>query len=123
MITEVALITISCVLFIQMGLYGAIETLLHIKMPIVSCPKCLTWWVCLLYLATHEYGIVDCVATSFIASYVASWLSLLYDSLAILYNYIYEQINKATNTSEASEGASSVTDIQADNDEVSQMQN
>ena len=122
MITDVALITISCVLFVQMGLCEAIETLLHIKMPIVSCPKCCSFWVCLFYGITHDYGIVLSVATSFIASYAATWLALLYDSLAILYNYFYEQLSKTQDTSEASERASNFTDTQADNNEVSTMQ-
>lgn len=120
MITEVALITISSVLFIQMGLCGAIETLLHIKMPIVSCPKCLTMWVCLIYLiAAHDYGILVSIVASFIASYCATWLALLYDAIAVLYNYLYEQISQEPDTSEASERASSVADTQASDDEVS----
>lgn len=120
MITEVALITISCVLFIQMGLCGAIESFLHIEMPIVSCPKCLTWWVCLCYLVLHENGIVVSVATSFIASYCAQWVALIYDAVALLYNYLYEQIS-TPDTSFDSERVESPTDTQAGADEVSTM--
>lgn len=105
-----------------MGLCGAIETLLHIKTTIVSCPKCLTMWVCLFYLAWHDYGIVLSVATSFIASYCAMWLALIYDSVALLYNYFYEQITQTPDTSPASERADSAADTQANSNEVSQMQ-
>lgn len=121
MITEVALITVSCVLFIQMGLSNAIQEVLHINLPIVSCPKCLTWWTCFLFLVGYRYDLVLSVATSFIASYCALWLTMLYDALALLYNYIYEQITKTQGTSEASERASSPADSEADSDEVPQM--
>lgn len=122
MIREVALIAVSCVLFVQMGLSEAVQEFLHIKVRIVSCPRCLCFWVCLIYGFAHDYGIVQSVATSFIASYAAMWLALLYDSLAILYNYIYEQITNTTqDTSEASERAESPTDTQAGMDEVSNM--
>lgn len=122
MITEVALITISCVLFIQMGLSEAIQDFLHIKVGVVSCPKCLTWWICLAALVGSDYGIIESVAASFIASYVATWLALVYDALAILYNYIYEQITQNPDASTAAERPESPADLQADSDEVSQMQ-
>ena len=103
MITEVALITISCVLFIQMGLSDAIGSLLHIKIRVTSCPKCCCFWACLIYGLTQGNSIVVSVATSFIASYCAMWMALLYDSLAILYNYFYEQITKNQDTSKDAE--------------------
>ena len=121
MITEAALITVSCVLFIQMGLSKAIQDFLHIDVGIVSCPKCCTFWICLCHFVLHDYGIIESVAASFIASYAATWLALVYDALAILYNYCYEQITQEPDTAEASERADSPTDLQADSDAVSQM--
>jgi len=122
MITEAALITISCVLFIQMGLADAIQEVLHIRLRVVSCQKCLTFWICLGWMVWHEYGIIESVAASFIASYSALWLSLLYDGLALQYNYLYEQITSTKDTSSDSERADNPTDTQAGGDEVSQMQ-
>lgn len=123
MITEVALITISCVLFVQMGLGSAIEGFLRIRSIVLSCPKCLTMWTCLLYLLfAQKCGLVLSVATSFIASYCALWLALLYDAFAILYNYLYEQITKNQDTSEDAERPECHTDPQAGDDEVSFMQ-
>ena len=119
MISEVALITISCVLFVEMGLCSAIESLLHIRFYVLSCPKCLTMWACLIYLILNKYGLVLSVATSFIASYCALWLSLIYDAVAILYNYIYETITKTQDTSTDAERPESSADIQAGGDEVS----
>ena len=115
------MITISCVLFVQMGLADAIMETLHVSLRLASCPKCLVFWASLVWLIAHENGLVVSVATSFIASYCALWLSLLYDGLALLYNYIYEEITNHQDTSEDAERPDSPTDIQADSDEVSQM--
>lgn len=93
---EVALITVSCVLFVEMGLSEAIQRALHISLRIVSCPKCLTWWICLAYQVTHDYGIIEAVAASFVCSYCALWLALAYDALANLYNHAYETITRGT---------------------------
>ena len=109
MIAEVALLMVSCVLFIQMGLSEAIQGVLHTKLRIVSCPKCLTMWVCLVFLVWHDYGIIRAVATSFIASYCAQWLALLYDAIALLYNYLYEQVTKTTDTAQEDDSASCAT--------------
>ena len=119
--TEVALITVSCVLFIQMGLSDAVQRTLHISLRIVSCPKCLTWWICLGYLVTHDYGIIVSVATSFICSYAALWLALAYDVLATLYNHAYTQITR--DTAETPEAGIPVKDGTAPgSDAVSEMQ-
>ena len=69
---EAALIMVSCVLFIQMGLSDAVQRALHISLRIASCPKCLTWWICLAYLVAHDYGIVVSVAASFAFSCISS---------------------------------------------------
>lgn len=121
MITEVALITVSCVLFVQMGLADAIKEAVHIRLRIVSCPKCLAFWVCLAWTLAHEYGLVLSVATSFLCSYCALWIALLYDSLAKIYNYLYEQITTTQDTSEDAEGADCPADTETLGDEVSKM--
>ena len=123
MITEVALITISCVLFVQMGLGSAIEEFLHFRSIVLVCHKCCSFWACLIYLLiAGDIGIVLSIATSFIASYCAQWLALLYDAMAILYNYLYENINQNQGTSEDSERTESPIDPKADSDEVPIMQ-
>lgn len=102
MVLEVALITVSCVLFVQMGLSDAIQDSFRFKSRIVSCPKCLAMWTNLAYLLLQGHGLVVSVATSFICSYCALWLALLYDAIAIFYNYIYESITKKTYAAEGS---------------------
>ena len=104
MIREAALITLSCVLFVQMGLSEAIQDAIRVHVKIPSCPKCLSFWSVLAYLVLNGYGITESVAVSFLSSYCALWLSLLYDALARLYNYCYEAISE-TRAAEDAEAA------------------
>ena len=114
-----ALIMVSCVLFVQMGLSGAIQEALHISLPIASCPKCLTWWICLAYLLSHDYGIILSVAAAFILAYCALWLALLYDTLAVFYNRAYDKLSETDDTSEDAEAGDAGAETDAD--EVPQM--
>ena len=102
MIKDAALITISCVLFVNMGLSEAIQKTLHIKLRILSCPKCCTFWSCLAVLLLRKYDPIESVAASFISSYVALWATLIYDALSVLYNEIYELFTQTTDTAETS---------------------
>ena len=114
------MITVSCVLFVQMGLSDAVQRALHISLRIVSCPKCLTWWICLAYQLTHDYGILESVATSFVCAYCALWLALMYDALATLYNYAYKTITP--DTAEDSQALADEASPEAGPDAVPQMQ-
>lgn len=117
MIKEAALLTVSCVLFIQMGLSHAIQERIGIRSKILSCPRCCTFWSVLVYLLLSGNGFIRSVAASFLLSYSALWLSLIYDALAKLYNSFYEAINETTDTSADAEA--SADDAEAANDEVS----
>ncbi len=119
MITEAALILVSCVLFVQAGLADAIQETIHVRLRIASCPRCLTFWACLAWTLLTGHGLLVSVAASFVTAYCAIWLSLVYDALAVLYNYTYEQITKTQDTAPASERAGSPTDPSAGGDAVS----
>ena len=122
MITEAALILVSCVLFVQAGLSDAIQETLHVRLRIASCPRCLTFWACLAWALLAGRGLLVSVAASFITSYCAMWLCLVYDALALLYNRLYEQITKTQDTAPAPEGSGSPAGQAAGGDEVSKMQ-
>lgn len=98
MITEAALILLCCVLFVQAGLSEAIQGVLHIRLRIASCPRCLTFWSCLAWLLLNGYAPLASVAASLVTSYLAMWLCLVYDALALLYNTIYEKITTTHDT-------------------------
>ncbi len=118
MIKEVALITISAVLFVQMGLSSAIQATLHFRSKIASCPRCVCFWSVLAFLLLTKNGIVVSVAASFISAYAAQWLALIYDALALLYNSIYESITQTDDTAQDAE-ADVATDEAITTDEVS----
>ena len=93
---EAALLAVSCVLFVQMGLSGAIQETLHFKSQILSCPKCLTFWSVLVWNLAHNTPVVMSVAASFILSYAALWAALILDGLTVLYNSLYNAITETT---------------------------
>lgn len=89
---DAAMLTIACVLFINMGLEEAIRETVGFGFKIFSCPKCLSFWSVLVLNIIHGYPAVQCIAVSFICSYSALWLSLVYDVLSNIYNRIYDEI-------------------------------
>lgn len=98
---DAALITISAVLFVQMGLSEAIQGALKFSSKVLSCPRCLSFWIVLAWSLLRRNGAIVSVAASFICAYCALWLALLYDIIATKYNKIYDKISPA-DTSEAS---------------------
>lgn len=94
MIKEAALITLSCTLFVSMGLADAIQETLRIRFRLLSCPKCITFWCSLLWFVLHGLRPLECVAVSFISAYAALWLSLIYDAVAVAYNYLYAKVSE-----------------------------
>ncbi len=96
---DAALLTLSCVLFIQMGLSEAIQEKLSINVQILSCVKCSTFWANLTYLLLSGQRLIDSVAAAFLCSYSALWLALIYDKGTQYYNKCYEKItNQDTET-------------------------
>ena len=118
---DVLLLTLSCVLFVQMGLSGAIQEALHVQIKPLSCPKCLSFWAILAFLVLSGYGnVIEAMVASFLCSYLALWLSLAYDAVAIIYNKLYEYLSEASDTSEDS-AAHSGEPAPGNADEVSEV--
>ena len=102
----VSLILFSSVAANHLGLVAAVEGVIRHRLPILNCPKCLTFW------ATLTYGCLVCcdsiaalpsvlpavlprlLAQSFLAAYLAIWLELLMFTIDTLYNRLYDKINK-----------------------------
>lgn len=98
---DAALLTASCVLFVQMGLSEAVQETLKIKLRPLSCVKCLSFWLNLTYLLLSGQRLIDSVAAAFLCSYSALWLALIYDKGTQFYNKCYE---KFTNQDTETEG-------------------
>lgn len=88
---------IACIVFVStavnhLGLIAAIQTVTKChRLPIVSCPKCLTFWSVLVY-ELWRVGFSDLpmvLAISFLCSYLAIWLELFMYAIDTLYNKIY----------------------------------
>lgn len=121
MVKEVALITVSTVLFVQMGLSSAIQGFFNIRMRIASCPKCAAFWSALAYCLVTKHGILVSVAASFLSAYAALWLALLYDALALLYNTAYEHITQTNGASADAEADGENPGPATATDEVPEM--
>ena len=120
---DALLILVSCTLFVQMGLSNAIQRVLHIHSRVLSCPKCCTFWTCLVWLVATGCRVPDAVAASFLSSYLSLWLALLHDVLAVIYNRLYEQFTKAFgDTEDAGAGDGADDPAEARSDEVPKVQ-
>ena len=109
---DIACIVFACTTVNHLGLIGAAIGVFFKKrrtLPILSCPKCLTWWTLMAYgtflMATHRYGVdlsdvIRWLAISFLASYFALWLELAEGGIDKLYDYIYVKIYPAADTSD-----------------------
>lgn len=80
----------------HLGLIAAIERVIHHRLPIVNCPKCLAFWSTFAYGVSGD-GITAALpsvlprllAISILCSYLAIWLELLMYAIDTLYNRIY----------------------------------
>lgn len=80
----------------HLGLIAAIERVVHHRLPMVNCPKCLSFWSTFAYgvsgdgqLAAPPSELPRLLAISILCSYLAIWLELLMYAIDTLYNKIY----------------------------------
>ena len=93
--TDIACIVFVCVTANHLGLVSAIERTIKARLWVIDCPKCLTFWVTLMYCFSRTatgMGMITVLAVSFLASYVAIWLELLEGFIDTLYDKLYDTI-------------------------------
>ena len=80
----------------HLGLIAAIERVVHHRLPILNCPKCLTFWGVLVYGVAGEnsslftlHSSLRLLAISILCAYTAIWLELIMYAIDTLYNKIY----------------------------------
>lgn len=96
---DVAMITFSCVMMIHMGLVDAILDAYNVhdrELPIITCPKCLSFHCVLWFLILTRHNVILSVAASFLASYCAIWFDLLLGQMDVLYEDIHKRISCRT---------------------------
>ena len=80
-----------------MGLSDAIQETLGVEDKVLSCPKCLVFWLSLAHLILCGCRLLTAVGASFIFSYVALWLDLGLSALNKKHNEISDKIFSAEN--------------------------
>lgn len=88
---DIACIVFVCTAMNHLGLIKAIEDVSKMEIPIINCPKCLTYWSVFAYELWYV-GLSDIpmvLAISFLCSYLAIWLELIMYAIDTLYNRIY----------------------------------
>ena len=93
---DVAMILFSCVAAKHLGLVSAIEAVTDRELPIVNCPRCLSFWCVLSYMVLTGHAVIASVATSFLCSALAPWVKLLMGFTDRKYNRLYDKIFAAT---------------------------
>lgn len=82
----VALIFVSSVMFIHLGLGEAVMKFLGYEFVLFRCSKCLSFWCVLGYsFFFTDIPVEMSFAIAFGASYLSLWLMLLLDKLADMY--------------------------------------
>lgn len=96
-------IDIAGILFISvtanhLGLVKAIEGVFKKEIPIINCPKCLTFWSVFVYgvsgdgMAANPSVLLRLLAISFLCAYLAIWFELLEGFIDTVYLWLYEKI-------------------------------
>lgn len=100
---DVAAIVFSCVMAIHMGLVDAILDAYGVKtnIPVITCPKCASFWTVLTFLIVTGHNVIHSVAASFLASYSAVWFDLALGQMDVLYERVYNRISKASDKGDA----------------------
>lgn len=96
---DIAAVVFASVTVNHLGLIAAVEGVIRHRLPIVNCPRCLTFWGVLAYglsgdgmLAALPSELPRLLAISILCSYIAIWLELLEGYIDTLYDKLYEQI-------------------------------
>lgn len=106
---DVAAVVFFCTTANHLGLVGSVIAVFsknRRKLPIVSCPRCFSFWSVLVYglsgdgIAANPSCLARLLAISILSSYIAIWLELLEGIIDKLYSYIYGKIYPTADSSD-----------------------
>ena len=92
MMSDVVCLLFACVAVSHLGLVAAVERVTRHSIPIVGCPKCLSFWTVLAYGLMTGHHPIAWLAISFLCAWSALWLDLLMGASDWLYVRCYETI-------------------------------
>lgn len=103
---DIAAIVFACTTVNHLGLIRAIEGVVRKEIPVIGCPRCLTFWSVLAYglsgdgMAANPSCLARLLAISILASYLAIWLELAEGYTDMLYRRLYDKIYPAADTAD-----------------------
>lgn len=105
---DLAAIVFASVTVNHLGLIAAVEQVIRHPLPILNCPKCLTFWSVLAcgligdgISAAISSGLPRLFATSILCAYLAIWIELAEGFIDKLYSRIYDTLYPTADPSDA----------------------
>lgn len=98
------MITFSATAINHLGLVAAVEEMFDSRLPIVNCPKCLSFWATLTYgcsvccdsIAALPSALPHLFAISLLCAWLAVWLDLAMGIIDHLYIKVYDTFYPTT---------------------------
>lgn len=91
---RIALVLVSCCLFIHLGMGETISKMLHTDFILLRCVKCLTFWTVLGYsLLCLTLPIATAICVAFLCAYAALWIDLLLGKMAKRYEELGKDVD------------------------------
>ena len=102
---EIASILFSSVAINHLGLVAAVEKVIARRLPVIDCPKCLSFWATLTYgcsvccdsIAALPSALPHLFALSLLCAWLAVWLDLAMGIIDHLYIKVYDTFYPTAN--------------------------
>lgn len=103
MIGDAMIITVSVCLFIYLGLFDAISSVLGRILPAtpgkterifekLKCSKCISFWLTLAYGMAFWCSVIHCILVSFLCAFAALWIDLILAYINKKYDRLWEDL-------------------------------
>ncbi len=102
---EIASILFSSVAINHLGLVAAVEKVIGRPLPVINCPKCLSFWATLIYgcsvccdsITAIPSALPHLFALSLLCAWLAIWLDLAMGIIDHLYIKVYDTFYPTAN--------------------------
>lgn len=109
--SDIAALTFAAVAINHLGLIDAIKKVIRCKqLPVIDCPKCLSFWSTLVYQVAEGCFGMDSVAISLACAWLAVWLELGMGFSDLLFEKAYERIYTETTAANQTHTGTADTD-------------
>lgn len=100
-IGDIAAVLFACVAANHIGPIPDIERIIRHRIPVIGCPKCLSFWSVLAYCMWQHTPFIESVAVSFLCAWLAIWLELFMAYIDTIYIKIYDTIYPTAHPTDA----------------------